>query len=184
MTMPNLARCIIATLALSACAPLQQTDTPAAHAQPATPQTAPAETTAPEYSPPTPSRMRAKQQILEFGTGEFLATPDPVHTETTPEGDLRLNFEDTDLREFVKVVLADLLGVNYLMDPRVTGRVSMDAVRALHQDELFPLLEEVLAMNNAAIIKRDDMYHVVARETAARSTAPHPTNDVAPTATA
>ena len=171
MTMPKLARCIIATLALSACAPVQQTGTPAAQAQPATPQTAPTATTAPEYSQPTPSPMRAKQQILEFGTGEFLATPDPSHTETSPEGDLRLNFEDTDLREFVKVVLSDLLGVNYLMDPRVTGRVSMDAVRALHQDELFPLLEEVLAMNNAAIIKRDDMYHVVARETAARSTA-------------
>ena len=113
---------------------------------------------------------RLRRQSIEKGTGEFLASRASSHAQTSPQGDLSLTFEDTDLREFVKVILTDLLKVNYLIESRVNGRVSMQASRSLRRDELFALLEDVLAMNNAAIIKRDSLYHIVNLETARRAT--------------
>ena len=160
-------------LGLCACATPQQNVPPAVQAKPirSVPQRAEL-APAPDITQgiQASQEIRLRRQIIEKGTGEFLASRASSHAQTSPQGDLSLTFEDTDLREFVKVILTDLLKVNYLIESRVNGRVSMQAARSLRRDELFALLEDVLAMNNAAIIKRDSLYHIVNLETARRTT--------------
>ncbi|MBK1629537.1 type II secretion system protein GspD [Thiohalocapsa halophila] len=94
------------------------------------------------------------------GTGTFVRRVSPPDVDTTP-GDVTLNFDGTDIREVVKVILGDLLGVNYVLDPAVSGSVSLQTGRPLRRDMLIPTLEMLLRMNNAALVDNAGTYEVV-----------------------
>ncbi len=94
------------------------------------------------------------------GTGTFVRQVSPAGVDTTP-GDVTLNFDGTDIREVVKVILGDLLGVNYVLDPGVSGFVSLQTGRPLRRDMLIPTLETLLRMNNAALVDNAGTYEVV-----------------------
>ena len=104
---------------------------------------------------------------IERGTGRFVreVTRAPTHAEP---GDVTLNFDNTDIREVVKVILGDLLGVNYVLDPAVQGAVSLQTGRPLRRELLIPTLETLLRMSNAALVERGDGYEVVPIANAAR----------------
>jgi general secretion pathway protein D len=105
-------------------------------------------------APPRPS------QTSNSGTGTFVRKVSPPSVDTTP-GDITLNFDGTDIREVVKVILGDVLGVNYVLDPSVSGAASLQTGRPLHRDHLIPTLETLLRMNNAALIYRAGTYEIV-----------------------
>lgn len=104
--------------------------------------------------------------VIRFpGSGEFIK---PKLSEVTPEtsdaaqpGDITLNFEGTDIREVVKVILSDLLGINYLIDPAVQGSVTMSTGRPLTRDLLLPTLETMLRMNKAALVYKNNTYYIM-----------------------
>ena len=94
------------------------------------------------------------------GTGTFINKVERPTVDTTP-GDITLNFDGTDIREVVKVILGDILGVNYVLDPAVTGTASLETGRPLSRTALIPTLETLLRMNNAALVQNADTYEVV-----------------------
>jgi len=100
------------------------------------------------------------------GTGRFTARPGERGAKTVAGGEITLNFEDTDVAEVVSVILGDLLGENYLLDPEVAGGVTLQTSRPLPRDALIPTLEMLLRANGAALVRSDDLYHVVPRESA------------------
>ncbi|MGQ9659786.1 MAG: type II secretion system secretin GspD [Thermochromatium sp.] len=103
---------------------------------------------------------RPPSEILQRGTGAFVGRVKPPEVETTP-GDVTLNFDGTDIREVVKVILGDLLKVNYVLHPSVQGAISLQTGRPLRREDLLPTLETLLRMNNAALVYRDGRYEVV-----------------------
>ena len=94
------------------------------------------------------------------GTGTFINKVERPTVDTTP-GDITLNFDGTDIREVVKVILGDILGVNYVLDPAVTGTASLETGRPLSRSALIPTLETLLRMNNAALVQNAGSYEVV-----------------------
>ena len=94
------------------------------------------------------------------GTGTFINKVERPTVDTTP-GDITLNFDGTDIREVVKVILGDILGVNYVLDPAVTGTASLETGRPLSRTALIPTLETLLRMNNAALVQNAGTYEVV-----------------------
>lgn len=98
---------------------------------------------------------------MQKGTGTFLRKVTPPRVDTTP-GDVTLNFDGTDVREVVKVVLGDLLRVNYTLHPNVQGTVSLQTGRPLRREHLLSTLETLLRMNGAALVAQPgDSYDVV-----------------------
>ncbi|NEX18733.1 type II secretion system secretin GspD [Thiorhodococcus mannitoliphagus] len=97
---------------------------------------------------------------LQRGTGTFVRKVTPPKVDTAA-GDVTLNFDGTDIREVVKVVLGDLLKVNYVLHPSVQGVTSLQTGRPLRREDLIPTLETLLRMNNAAIVYRGGTYEVV-----------------------
>ena len=77
------------------------------------------------------------------------------------DGDVKLNFQNANLLEVVKVILGDMLQINYVVDPEVQGTVSMQSTRALRREDLIPTLELMLRMNNAALVTTDGIYRIV-----------------------
>jgi general secretion pathway protein D len=76
------------------------------------------------------------------------------------EGSYSLNFDEADLGEVAKVILGDILGQNYVLSPKVAGKVTLQTTEALTKEELLPTLEMVLRMNNAALVKDGKIYHI------------------------
>lgn len=76
------------------------------------------------------------------------------------EGAYSLNFDEADLGEVAKVILSDILGENYVLSPKVAGKVTLQTTQALTKEELLPTLEMLLRMNNAALVKDGRVYHI------------------------
>ena len=79
---------------------------------------------------------------------------------TARRGDITLNFTDADVRQVAQVVLRDLLGVNYVIDPDVRGTVSVETGRPLARQDLIPVLESILETVNAALVRNAGVYRV------------------------
>lgn len=96
------------------------------------------------------------------GTGHFVPQSTPQHRRvtTTGAGAYSLNFDEADLGEVAKVILSDILGLNYVLSPKVAGKVTLQTTEALTKEELMPTLEMVLRMNNAALVRDGRIYHI------------------------
>ena len=79
---------------------------------------------------------------------------------------ITLNFQDTDIREFINVVIKDVLNENYLIDGNVTGKVTIATARPILKEGLMALVEEILAMNGAAITKENGLYRIMPKSQA------------------
>lgn len=134
------------------------------------PETPPGPGAWPVSAPPAHVRdeggpsVRSEAQFIELGTGEFVKPADREKEPSAAEGTVTLNFENTALAEVVKVVLGDLLGRNYVVDPEVRGRVTLQTSHPIARQNLLPTLEMLLRMNGAAVVLQGDLYHVVPRE--------------------
>jgi len=98
------------------------------------------------------------------GTGEFInmqAARRNAASSAGSSGDIVLNFENSDIREVVKTIIGDMLGANYVVDPAVTGTVTLSTSQPIAMDQVLPTLEALLRMNGAILRKADGMYSVV-----------------------
>ncbi len=64
-----------------------------------------------------------------------------------------LNFENAPVATVAKVILGDVLGVGYTIDPRVQGTVTMASVRPVAKADALYVLENALRMSNVALLR-------------------------------
>ena len=115
-------------------------------------------------TPPAPADSAVSRPDNSFylpGNGKFAAPAPIADARVQQDGDIKLNFQNANLLEVVKVILGDMLQQTYVVDPRVQGAVSMQTSNALSRDDLVPTLELLLRMNDAALITDDGIYRVV-----------------------
>lgn len=73
-----------------------------------------------------------------------------------------LNFENAPVATVAKVVLGDVLGVGYTIDPRVQGTVTLASVRPVAKADALYVLENALRMSNVAMVRdRSGGYRLV-----------------------
>jgi general secretion pathway protein D len=63
-----------------------------------------------------------------------------------------LNFENAPVATVAKVILGDLLGVGYTIDPRVQGTVSLASGRPVPKSDILFVLENALRLSNVALV--------------------------------
>ncbi|MDO9270914.1 MAG: type II secretion system secretin GspD [Methylobacter sp.] len=102
------------------------------------------------------------QPELFPGTNRFVPDTTTQHRKIKGrgEGEYSLNFDEADLGEVAKVILSDILGQNYVLSPKVAGKVTLQTTDPLSKEELIPTLEMLLRMNNAVLIKDASIYHI------------------------
>ncbi len=110
----------------------------------------------PEFAPPKPD-----QGAL------FDKTQDEAPPEKVEAGGITLNFDDTDLYEVIRT-LADLLNINYIVDPSVRGKVTIHATRGLKREDLLPVFLQILEVNNLTAIKEGNLYKIIPIKDASR----------------
>ncbi len=76
------------------------------------------------------------------------------------EGQIIFNFDDADLYEVIKT-MAELLEINYIVDPGIQGKVTIHTARKLKKTDLFPVFSEILAVNGLTAMKEGKLYKIV-----------------------
>ncbi|WP_425450079.1 type II secretion system secretin GspD [Virgifigura deserti] len=97
------------------------------------------------------------------GTGRFFGEPSSVDRPllTDGEGGITLNFVETDVHEVVRTILGETLGLNYTVDPNVTGTVTLRTRSPVPRDALLSTLETLLADNGLGLAVEDGLYRVL-----------------------
>ena len=103
---------------------------------------------------------RARRGGTFKGTGKLIAAPtsrradtDPVASGTSAGADgVTLNLVDVEIGQAAKTVLADLLSLNYVIDPTVTGAITIQTTRPVPLSTLTDIFDAVLRANGAAIV--------------------------------
>jgi len=72
-----------------------------------------------------------------------------------------LSFENGDVREVVRNILGDLLGENYIIDPRVQGTITMKTAKPVPASDAIVLLETILRANNIGMAKEGAYWRVL-----------------------
>jgi general secretion pathway protein D len=79
----------------------------------------------------------------------------PVVAEPSPVlirgGDIALNFPQADVRVVAEAVLGELMGVEYTVEPGVSGPVSVVTARPIDRASVIPFLEDALAIGGFAL---------------------------------
>lgn len=100
------------------------------------------------------------------GSGLMVDKSSHLNNRAPAEGKYILNFENAELVEVIRVVLNDTLNKNYVLDPRVIGKVSLRTIKPLTEESLLSTLEMVLQLNNAVLVKSGNSYQIQLASTA------------------
>jgi general secretion pathway protein D len=111
---------------------------------------------------------------IYLGTGVFVdaGALSAGNTTQPAAGDVTLNFADTDVREVVRAILGGILEVNYIIDPQVSGTITVQTSRPLARSALLTTLESILRANGAAMVPESGGYRIVPLASALSGLAP------------
>ncbi len=88
------------------------------------------------------------------------AAPRAARYQVGQAGDISLNYVDTDVRELVRLILGDILKVNYSIDPGFQGTVTIQTARPLRRDELISTLQGLLTQAGGQLTYQNGLYRV------------------------
>jgi general secretion pathway protein D len=110
--------------------------------------------------------------VIQRGTGSFVNQQPAILAQKTTSGDegYSLNLVDAPIAAAAKSVLGDTLGLNYVVDPRVSGQVTLQTSTPLSQAALVEVFEAALTVNNAVIVRQNGVHRVVPASEAFSST--------------
>ena len=122
---------------------------------------------------------RGQHEASYYGSGttiQMSAAPAP----TTGGGDgYDFNFENTPVTSIAKVILGDILGVGYTIDPRVQGTVTLTSGRPVPKSDVLYVLESALRTSNVALVHERTGYRLVPAPEAVGSAGIDPDRDPA-----
>jgi general secretion pathway protein D len=106
----------------------------------------------------TGSSSRASPMAF-FGAPVEPAPADPNVAGEVKDG-FALNFENTPVSTVAKVILGDILGLSYVIDPRAQGTISLSSGRPIAKKDLLLVLESALHANNLIMVRNSTGYHI------------------------
>jgi general secretion pathway protein D len=76
------------------------------------------------------------------------------------DGEVTLNYVDTDIREIVRQILGNILKVNYSIEPGFQGQATIQTSRPLKRSELLPTLQSLLAQSGGTMLYQNGLFRV------------------------
>ncbi|MBC8550751.1 MAG: type II secretion system secretin GspD [Candidatus Brocadiales bacterium] len=118
-----------------------------------------------EISPPRQIDMKVEEKDVP---SEISYPQKMIETETIydklPEGkkiDITFNFQNADIKEVLKVILGDIMGLNYTIDKRVTGVITLRTEGKFYDNELMDIVQATLNINGFAIVNDGNIFQVL-----------------------
>ena len=90
--------------------------------------------------------------------------PPPLPSVSLPpsrRGTVTLNFDDADVYSIIQTIFGEVLKANYVVDPRVKGRVTFRAVAPVPAESVLPLMEVIMRLNGIGVVEDNGLYRIV-----------------------
>jgi len=142
---------------LSGCASTTEEVRPVS-VEPATTETPPQ----PEVEQPLPEPFLAEQQAAkEAAEREESRRRRKVASEEDEDSkNIILNFENADINTVIETV-GDILGINYILGPGISGSVTIQSNSKFPVEDLFSVFQAVLEMNNLTAVREGHFYTIL-----------------------
>jgi len=114
---------------------------------------------------PTPSSKAVAS--VEGGDGQMIGSTAAKSSSVTSNGNVVLNLANVPLQQAAKTVLGDLLGVNYVVDPRVDGVVSVQTSNPVSKADALELFQTAIAPIGAVLVQNRGIYRIAPTDQAA-----------------
>jgi general secretion pathway protein D len=109
---------------------------------------------------PVPNAPADGSQAVPAGQQTQPASEDQVvQSPSRVGGKLRFNLH-ADLLQVINII-GNELKLNYVVDPRVKGSVTINTAGEFKRADLLPLLETILRINGASLVKTGNLYQIV-----------------------
>jgi len=104
----------------------------------------------------------AEEEALEEEKLEEVIEVTPAEAEKPEEGKqkIALDFEDADIKEVI-TALTEIIGINYIIDPKVKGKVNIHTSGDISVEDILPILETIFEINNVAAVKVGNIYKII-----------------------
>lgn len=171
---------LIGSALTSACLTLQPMPGWAADARPSAPPALPSRLPFPfPFPPPQPNAAATVPQPITSPAAAAAALPapnassevrvrKPAQLSEDPLAGTTLRFENADIYEVIQVILGDILHLNYLVDPAVQGKITLNTQETVSTADVFGILESVLRLHNISIVREGKLYKVLRDANATR----------------
>ncbi|WP_426536161.1 type II secretion system secretin GspD [Bradyrhizobium sp. McL0615] len=74
---------------------------------------------------------------------------------------VEMNFDSADVQTVAKTLLGDILRLNFVVDPRVQGNVTLASAGPIPRKDVLSAFESVLRMQNAGIVRSGNLVKIV-----------------------
>ena len=109
------------------------------------------------------------QTVVKPGQLPFSASPTTISppqllsapASVSRRGQFSLNFDDADVYSIIQTIFGEILKVNYVVDPRVKGRVTFRAVAPVSFESVLPLMEVIFRLNGIGVVEDSGLYRLV-----------------------
>jgi type II secretion system protein D len=100
-----------------------------------------------------------KEFVYPLETAE--TEPYTVGIPEDKEIDITFNFQNADIKEVLNVILGDVLEINYTLDKRITGQITLRTIGKFYKEEMLNIIQAMLNTNGFALIKSKNIFQVV-----------------------
>ena len=118
-----------------------------------------------------PADAPALQDRTYKGSGTFLAEADPASVDRAPRAEGReagdgvtLALSGASASEAAKIILGDILKVNYTVSDKVQARITLNTPQPVAKDALIGIFESLLRTEGAALLAENGLYKIVPAE--------------------
>lgn len=110
---------------------------------------------------PQAPRPQQQRQPAQPGSGPVAQTQAMQPRTLVGAGQVSLNFDDADVFTVIQTVFGEIMRVNYVIDPRVKGRVNFRSVSPIARDKVLPIMEVILRLNGVGVVEDNGLFRLV-----------------------
>lgn len=118
-------------------------------------------------SVPLPSPSSQAVATTEPGDGEMIGRTAKQPSARGSDANVVLNLSSVPLQQAAKTVLGDMIGVNYVIDPRVDGVVSVQTTQPVNKADALEMFQAALAPIGAVLVQSRGIYRIAPADQAA-----------------
>jgi general secretion pathway protein D len=114
-----------------------------------------------------------KTEIIS-GTGRMIGSGKTRSMDLNADGGdgVTLNLVNVPIAQAAKIVLGDIAGVDYVVDPKLDGKVTIHTAKPVRKTAAYELFESALRVSGAAIVDSSGVYKIVPADQAATAGGP------------
>ena len=98
---------------------------------------------------------------MSLGNDRTFRSPSRATAANDEPGPITLNVENGDIREIVRNMIGDALGEGFVIDPAVTGTVTVRTAKGIKRSDIIPTLEMLLRTVRAVLVKDGNYWRIL-----------------------